>query len=148
MAGRKSVWEQIRSNAVALISLTVALVGLAYNTWRNEKTEANRNVREAAFLLMEEIVEFQSVVLFTRFADGGDEEATEGDYRRGWVHVIAIKDLSYNMPEEVQDATQQLSLEWENNVDSYADDDESYEKLDGAIDNAKQEILEAIMELD
>lgn len=39
--------EQIRNNAVALISLVVALAALGYNTWRNERTEANRNLRAA-----------------------------------------------------------------------------------------------------
>ena len=32
--------EQIRSNSVALISLSVALIALSYNTWRNETTES------------------------------------------------------------------------------------------------------------
>ena len=40
---------QLRNNAVALISLAVALSSLAYNTWRNERTEHNRNVRTATF---------------------------------------------------------------------------------------------------
>ena len=44
--------EQLRSNAVALISLTVALSSLGYNTWRNERTEHNRNIRAAAFEIL------------------------------------------------------------------------------------------------
>ena len=46
---------QVRRNSVALISLFVALSSLAYNTWRNEATEANRNVRAAGFALIEHI---------------------------------------------------------------------------------------------
>jgi hypothetical protein len=34
-----SVLEQIQRNSVALISLFIAIPGLAYNTWRNELTE-------------------------------------------------------------------------------------------------------------
>ena len=48
-ADNNSVFEQLRRNAVALISLVVALSSLGYNTWRNEQTEANRNERQAAF---------------------------------------------------------------------------------------------------
>jgi hypothetical protein len=34
-----SLRQQLRNNLVALISLAVALGGLSYNTWRNERTE-------------------------------------------------------------------------------------------------------------
>jgi len=34
---------QLRRNIVALISLTIAISSLGYNTWRNEHTEDNRN---------------------------------------------------------------------------------------------------------
>jgi hypothetical protein len=41
--------QQLRNNAVALISLVVALGSLGYNTWRNERTEYNHNIRTATF---------------------------------------------------------------------------------------------------
>lgn len=41
--------EQIRRNAVAIISLIVALTSLGYNTYRNELSEANRTVRQVGF---------------------------------------------------------------------------------------------------
>ena len=44
--------EQIRSNSVALISLSVALIALSYNTWRNETTESQRNIRQASFRVL------------------------------------------------------------------------------------------------
>ncbi len=59
--------EQIRRNAVALISLAVALTSLGYNAWRNELTEANRNVREAGFIMVQHLDDLQQVPLFTRF---------------------------------------------------------------------------------
>ena len=37
--------EQLRRNTVALISLAVAITSLAYNSWRNEVSEGNRNSR-------------------------------------------------------------------------------------------------------
>jgi hypothetical protein len=39
------VRRPVRDNLVALVSLVVALSALGYNTWRNERTECNRNVR-------------------------------------------------------------------------------------------------------
>ena len=42
--------EQLQRNAVALISLFVAVSSLSYNTWRNEQSEFNRNQRQASFV--------------------------------------------------------------------------------------------------
>jgi hypothetical protein len=47
---------QIQRNTLALISLVVALTSVSYNTWRNERTERNRNVRAATFEGLREIV--------------------------------------------------------------------------------------------
>jgi len=46
---RAQILAQIRANIVAIMSMIVALTGIAYNTWRNEKTEINHSVRIAAF---------------------------------------------------------------------------------------------------
>jgi len=44
---------ELRSqNLLAMISLFVALSALGYNTWRNELTEQNRNVRQAGFEML------------------------------------------------------------------------------------------------
>ncbi|HEU0225628.1 MAG TPA: hypothetical protein VFR29_09345 [Steroidobacteraceae bacterium] len=70
--------EQVRSNAVARISLVVALTALGYSTWRNELTERNRNLRTAGFELLAEIGSLQQVVFYAHFNAGdarGDAEA-------------------------------------------------------------------------
>jgi hypothetical protein len=38
---RAQILSQLRANIVAIMSMIVALTGMAYNTWRNEKTEIN-----------------------------------------------------------------------------------------------------------
>jgi uncharacterized membrane protein YebE (DUF533 family) len=40
-----NIKEQVRRNAVALISLVIAITSLGYNTWRNEASENNRTQR-------------------------------------------------------------------------------------------------------
>jgi hypothetical protein len=52
-----TIRQQIHNNAVALISICIAVSTLAYNTWRNETTEEQRNVRHAAFRVIEELSE-------------------------------------------------------------------------------------------
>jgi len=51
----------------ALISLVVALGSLTYNTWRNERTEHNRNVRTAAFELLTKLAELERVVFLAQY---------------------------------------------------------------------------------
>ena len=46
-APMKNLCGQVRSNAIALISLLLALTSVTYGTWRDERTERNRNIRSA-----------------------------------------------------------------------------------------------------
>ena len=137
--------EQLRTNAVAIISLIVALSGLGYNTWRNESTESNKNIREAGFFMMQELTELQEVVLYARF----DRDDDRGDIKSGWSHVLAVKDISYAMPEPVQQDAIALSVAWQQNVQGIAShQDQSYQQIDLAIDTIKKQIVDAINELE
>jgi hypothetical protein len=62
--------EQLRNNTLALVSLAVALSALGYTTWRNQRTEQNRNVREAGFHLLGEVASLQQLVLYAHFTQG------------------------------------------------------------------------------
>ena len=59
---QQTIREQIRRNAVALISLFIAVTGLLYNTWRNEHSEYNRNQRFASFEVLIKLNELQELV--------------------------------------------------------------------------------------
>jgi len=56
-----SIRQQLRNNAVALISLAVAISSRAYNAWRNERTARNRNVRTAAFEVLMRAADLERV---------------------------------------------------------------------------------------
>src|SRR5207253_10816482 len=75
-----TVGRQLRDNAVALISLVVALGSLGYNTWRNERTEHNRNVRAAAFELLMRLADLKRVVFLAQY----DRDQAGGNPRTGW----------------------------------------------------------------
>jgi len=64
----QTIRQQLQANAVALISLVVALGSLGYNTWRNELTEESRSVRLAAFEVLKNQGELQVIVNFAFFA--------------------------------------------------------------------------------
>jgi len=59
---KNSFAKQLQRNTVALISVVIADSSLSYNTWRNEKTEANRNQRVAAFEILMKLSELQQIV--------------------------------------------------------------------------------------
>jgi hypothetical protein len=137
--------EQLRTNAVAIISLIVAFSGLGYNTWRNESTESNKNIREAGFFMMRELTELQEVVLYARF-DGDDDR---GDIKSGWSHVLAVKDISYAMSKSVQQDALALSVVWQQNAQGIkSHQDESYQQIDQAIDEVKKQIVSEINKLE
>ncbi len=68
--------NQMRQHSVALISLVIALSSLAYNTWRNEQTEANRNVRAAGIELLLKLGELDRVVFFSHY----DKDEVRGNH--------------------------------------------------------------------
>ena len=133
--------DQVRRNAVAIISLVVAVVALSYNTWRNEKTEHTRNIREAGFLVIDKLSDLQSTVFKLRYGD-----ADEGTVQNGWAEVLAINDLCYAMPDRVQDSSKALVMIWDGKARSLREN-ENYEVVDQALDQTRADVLAALKEL-
>lgn len=93
--------EQLARHAVALLSLFIALSGLAYNTWRNETSERQRNVREAAFVSLTALAEFQQLIDRRYF--GG--ERGEASRIEAWGRIALVRDLgSLVSPQSAQRA--------------------------------------------
>ena len=108
------VREQIRNNAVALISIAIAISTLAYNTWRNETTEEQRNSRHASFRILESLGDLQEIV-DTRYYylpfDGS--QSTERESRvRGFGTVAMIRDLMDLMPPPADQKGLELHTLW------------------------------------
>jgi hypothetical protein len=136
--------EQIRNNSVALISLGVALSSLAYNTWRNERTEHNRNVRVAGFEVLLNVSELQRVVFFSHY----DRDRDVGNPRNGWVHVLTIRDLAEIMPEPVPTQAAVLQKVWDENWDGLGSQHESVERIDASLDDMREATLATLRALD
>jgi len=138
------ITEQIKRNAVALISLVVAISSLAYNTYRNELSEANRTTRQAGFEMISELSELQQVTLFARY----DAEDPRGKTTVGWSHVLTIRDLSLAMPTNIQQQAEKLFESWQNHSRQISEsDEEPYKVIDGEIDKTKVIILDSIKRL-
>jgi hypothetical protein len=139
-----TIRQQLRDNAVALISLFVALSSLAYNTWRNERTEHNRNIRTAAFEVLTKVAELERVVFLAQY----DRDANGGNPRTGWSYVLVIRDLSAVVPGPVAARAADLQKAWSEDWQGLGKDDEvSVNRIDDAIGRLRDASLATIQSL-
>jgi hypothetical protein len=140
---RVALAEQLRNHFVAILSLAVALTGLGYNTWRNEHTEANRNVRVAAFEMLKTLGELQLVVDYAHFR----KDRLIGDPQMGWGKVLFLRDLAQVAPAPVPEQTEQLLTTWRDNWEKIEQDNEAVNKISEDIFSLRQQLLEVLRKL-
>ncbi len=83
--------KQLITHSVAVVSLITAIVGLSYNAWQANQNEINQNMRVAAFEVLKNLGELQTVVNYAHFS----EDKTRGSAIEGWKHVSMVRDLSH-----------------------------------------------------
>ena len=138
--------EQIRRNAVALISLVIALTSLGYNTWRNEASEYNRNQRLISIEVLRNLEDLQQVVYHHRF----DRDVQDkGNPRTGWVHVLAIRDLAQLLDGDVGGSAVVLFETWDGEWQTLADTDvDGYQSIIDALEQVRTDTHALLRELD
>ncbi len=136
--------QQLRNNAVALISLAVAISSLGYNTWRNERTEHNRNVRTAAFEVLMRAGDLERVTFLAQY----DRDRSGGSPRTGWTDVLAIRDLCALVPGAVPERSAELLKVWGENWEGLGKDDEiAVSRIDDAIGRVREAALAVLRTL-
>jgi hypothetical protein len=140
-----SILSQLRRHAVALISLVVALTSLSYNTWRNEHTEENRNLRTAAFEILLRLGSLQEVVFFSHY---DRDLSNRGNPRAGWAHVLTIQDLSALLPEPLPGTTGQLLTTWQVRWQGLGTDQHSADEILAEIDRSRKATVALLVALD
>ena len=141
----KSFTRQVKRNSVALISLLVALSTLSYSTWRNEKSEDNRNHRQAAFEILIKLNALQQVVFHNRY--DGDAE-NRGNPRLGWTLVLTIDDLSQLLQPPMPERSEHLKSVWGQHWEYIGSDQESTDSVLDAIDTVRLETLAILHSLE
>lgn len=137
--------DQIKRNTLALISLFVAFSALGYNTWRNEATEENRNIRKAGFELIVHIGALQRISYLAQF----EKKQNRGNPRLGWTEVLLIRDLSHLLPGIVQQKSENLMRAWEQNWLTLGESNEiAVSTIDSALNDLRIEVLDVIRALD
>ncbi len=137
--------KQIKNNSLSLISLVVALSALSYNTWRNEQSEYNRNIRNAGFEVLLHVGEIQRIVYLAHY----DKDTLRGNPRSGWVEILVIKDLSQLMPADVIKASDALYDSWSQHWDILGtNSDIGVADIDHKINQLRIKVLESLKVLD
>ena len=139
-----NIREQVRNNSVALISLFVALSSLGYNTWRNESTERNRNIRTATFEILTKLAEFERVVFLAHY----DRDRTLGNPRIGWTYVIVIHELSEVVPGAIEPKASELRAIWKDNWEGLGgNDDTAVDRIEVGIEALRVAALDTLRSL-
>lgn len=140
----KTISSQVRQHSVALISLAVALSSLGYNTWRNEQTEANRNVRAAGIELLLKLGELDRVVFFSHF----EHDTVRGNPRTGWAYVLTIKDLGALTNEPAASSSKALVSAWEKHWAGLGKEKAAQEIISASIEQLRSHTHKVLSELD
>ncbi|HXQ32345.1 MAG TPA: hypothetical protein VN790_10320 [Steroidobacteraceae bacterium] len=140
---RSSIRTQLKSNLVAIVSVAIALASFSYTTWRNERSEHNRTMRQAAFQLLTALGEMQQLVYHAHY----DHDAERGNPRTGWVYVDTINDFSATMPAPVPARAEELLVAWRDHWENLGRKDTDAEAISDAVDRCRSAVVEAIKAL-
>ena len=142
---RNSIIDQLRRNAVALISLVIAVSSLSYNTWRNEKTEDNRNQRFAAFEILLKLGELQQVVFHHHY---DMDQSDKGNPRTGWSYVLTVRDLTRVLNPPLPDTADKLLTTWSENWEGLGENTANVDLIMVSIDEMRGETLHLLDSLE
>ena len=144
MSGKDSLGHQFHRNLLAVISLVVALSALGYNTWRNELTEENRNVRFAGFEMLLHLGELQRISYLSHY----DSDVARANPRDGWVEVLVIRDMSMLISEPLAGSAEKLVDTWRENWVGLGTNDAAIATIDVRINELRAEVLDQLKKLD
>lgn len=136
--------QQVNKNLLAIISLVVALSALGYNTYRNELTEENRNVRFAGFSMLMDLAELQQLIDYAHF----DKDVVKGNPISGWGHLLYVRDMSYLVSAEVVAETEALIQVWGDEWQTVRDDESSNQRVTAGINALRERVRYTMESLD
>ena len=136
--------QQLHTNRLAIISLVIAITALGYNTYRNELTEENRNIRYAGFTMLQELSRLQLLIDYAHY----DKNTTKGNPISGWGHLLYVKDMSHLVSAEVMAETGALLIIWSNEWKHVHDVEASNQRVTEGINSLRELIRQTMKSLD
>ncbi|OUS23309.1 hypothetical protein A9Q98_15680 [Thalassotalea sp. 42_200_T64] len=140
---KRSLKQQIQNNLIAIISIFIAVSSLAYNTWRNEQTEYNRNVRTSSFQILMSLAELQLLVDHAFY----NEDKEKGDPIKGWSYVLYVQGLAQTVSPEVKHNAEQLKKIWEKNWQLMHQQQSQNDAISQSIKVLRLEVLATLQSL-
>lgn len=137
--------EQLRRNAVALISLVIAITSLGYNTWRNEVSEYNRSQRLVSIQLLLMLGELRQLTLDLHYGDPADPDAL---LRAGWSKVLTIRDLSAVADGTVPESSDLLFEVWSEDFDEVIDNIVAKDRIIESVERIRMDAHDVLASLD
>ena len=137
--------EQLRRNAVALISLAVAVTSLGYNTWRNEVSEHNRNQRLVSIELLLMLGDLQQLTLDGHYGRDVNREAIS---RKAWSKVLSIRDLAQIAEGSVPLSAMALFDTWSEDYDELGENVSAKDRVIGALEVVRSDVHDVLKGLD
>jgi hypothetical protein len=132
--------QQIKTNIVAIISLLTALSGLFYNSWRDHQNELNQNHRNAAFEVLKNLGELQTIVNYAHFK----ADNQRGNPIEGWKYVLLVRDLSRLLPQTNMQQGDKLYMTWQQHWETLQTNSRSEQLISTHIANARADVLHTI----
>ena len=129
MSSKFNLKQQLQQNLLAILSILIAVSALAYNSWRNEQSEENRNYRAAGFEIMKESARLQYLIDRITYVDTKDNEKTQEDPIVGWVTVNQIVSLSQLMMPQIKAQADSLKQVWSEHWEKLSTDKKANKKI-------------------
>jgi hypothetical protein len=128
--------QQLKTNAVAIISLITALGGISYNNWRGHQNEMNENMRKAAFQVLTDLGELQTIVNYAHF----ESNKERGHPIEGWKHVVMVRDLSRLLKSDAAKSGELLYTTWQSNWENLSDQKQAELQISQQITTTRQAV--------
>lgn len=135
--------EQIKNHLIAIVSLFIAITALTYNTWRDEETEKNRNIRQASFEVLKHLGELQIVLNYAHY----QTENSMGNPILGWGHIALVSDMGQLLPSPIPEKTSRLAQIWSENWKNVSTDENAVELVSRQVDDTRDAVLGIIRNL-
>jgi len=136
---------QLQRNFVALVSIVIAVSSLSYNTWRNEKSEYNRNQRLASLQVLLKLGELQELVFHSYYDRDAEDLANP---RTGWALVLTIKDLSQILESPLPGSAAKLVAVWGEEWEKLGDSQASVKAINEGVEAVRDDTLMLLRALD
>lgn len=143
MKHQHSIKSQLANNAVAIVSLLIAISTLLYSTWRSETTERNFNVRSAAFEVLQNLGQLQVIVNYLHY----EPDHPMGNTLLGWGRIALIGDLAELLPPPIPSHAHSLVEKWGENWNKLKDSEELTQEISQSIDDTRASIVKVLKEL-